>query len=188
MDLQAIQSRIRRALGRLAEDLPMRWTPASQLHLTLVFLGPASPERIDGLGTSLRKALRQREPARVEVGGLGCFPSVRPPRVLWLGVRPDAALLALRATLHRMAEADAIAPDGRAFFPHITLAKIRPAATSPATRPTLHAMLEATSRQGIALNREWRVSSVDLMASDPAPGGHRHAVIERFPLGHANPA
>ncbi|NUQ50966.1 MAG: RNA 2',3'-cyclic phosphodiesterase, partial [Phycisphaerae bacterium] len=69
---------------RLAGGL--RWSSADQLHVTLWFFGETANERIPELCAVLDEAARDLTPFDLALATLGCFPSIRAPRVLWCGV------------------------------------------------------------------------------------------------------
>lgn len=122
---------VRRSLAGLSvalgEALPaVRWVDASRLHLTLRFYGNLEPERFE----ALREALCSFTPGsafELQFCGLGAFPSLSRPRVLWVGVRePSGLLLTLRDRLQTLSARLGFAPEREAnFHPHITIGRIR---------------------------------------------------------------
>jgi RNA 2',3'-cyclic 3'-phosphodiesterase len=103
-------------------DAGLRWAPVAQHHLTLQFLGPVpdGPAVSDALRTSFRTV----EPFDVVLAGGGAFPVAGRASVLWLGVaQGSGALSALAAVVARATAAVGIAPEDRAYRPHVTLAR-----------------------------------------------------------------
>lgn len=118
---------VKAELGRLRVELPgVRWVPPSQLHLTLAFLGDVPGERLAGL--TGRLAAIKASSFRLRLGGLGCFPHRRNPRVLWVGVEPEPLLVSLAQRVRDGLAECGIALEERPFAPHITLARIRQSA------------------------------------------------------------
>lgn len=117
-DLAAAQSRLRRG------GHAVRWASVAGLHLTLQFLGEADP----GLAPALLAALA-RIPARdftLRLGGLGAFPSLDRPRVIWAGLAGDLGPLAeLQAAVVRATGPLGFIPEDRPFAPHLTLGRAR---------------------------------------------------------------
>jgi 2'-5' RNA ligase len=172
---------VREAIGRarreLAPRLPgWRWTRAEGVHVTVRFLGEVEDARLGELGPRWeRAALAATGPIPLDVSGLGCFPSTRRPRILWVGVAEDpdrGRMRALVAAAEREARAAGFAPEERGFRPHATLA--RAVGASAAAPP------EGTWPFG----RAW-IESLTLFRSDLAPGGARYTVLATFPLGGA---
>src|SRR5512139_3454593 len=88
-NIEQAQAELRRALP----DCNARWTRLEQFHLTLKFLGDVDATRVDALGEATRGACRGFTPLRLRVEGVGCFPDLRRPRVLWTGVRDETGQL-----------------------------------------------------------------------------------------------
>lgn len=118
---------LKRKLERLRMEIPgVRWVPAEQLHLTLVFLG-----EVDEATTAILTAqLAQIQTGAFELSpcGIGCFPDRRRPRVVWLGVKPEPKLLSLAQAVQQTVMAAGIILEERPFSPHLTLARLKPPA------------------------------------------------------------
>jgi 2'-5' RNA ligase len=103
-----------------------RWERIDKLHLTMKFLGDTDerlvPEVLDALGAAAAGVA----PFDLTVAGFGAFPSMRIPKVLWIGCEDASGALSL---LH--ARIDERLPDlgfqreGRPFHPHVTIARLR---------------------------------------------------------------
>jgi 2'-5' RNA ligase len=105
-----------------------RWTPTSDLHLTLRFLGAVPDDGVDALAGALA---RIAAPTFVlALAGVGVFPplaSRKAAHVLWAGIAPSPQLAALKATIDGALAPD---PEARPYSPHVTLARLKHA---PAT-------------------------------------------------------
>lgn len=113
------------------------WVPAKNLHVTLAFLGDVEADRVEAVGEAVAAA-GAHAPFAVELGGLGAFPSVARPSVLWVGVRAGTAeLSAIAADVQTRLEPLGFVPEARAYHPHVTLARVkRPgSALAPILRP-----------------------------------------------------
>ncbi|HPS56711.1 MAG TPA: RNA 2',3'-cyclic phosphodiesterase [Spirochaetota bacterium] len=101
-------------------------------HITLKFLGDTGLDRCDGLVAALDSSSR---PQKVEcvIKGLGCFPGIADPSVIWAGMEYDSRLM---EKLFLFAENAAVAagfpPEQRRFTPHLTLARVRRESMVPA--------------------------------------------------------
>ncbi len=114
----------RDALSALCGGLPeARWTPAEQLHLTLCFIGETDGSTF----LDIREALQDIEavPFALKLQGLGVFPPRREPRVVWAGVEPNPALMALQRKLTTCLRHCGVILEKRKFAPHITLARLQ---------------------------------------------------------------
>jgi 2'-5' RNA ligase len=118
-------------LGRIlrARDPTSRsaitWVRPDRLHLTLRFLGDVDDARAADLAARFGESLAT--PAfDIEVSGIGIFPEVGPPRVIWLGVSAGAgALHVLCGEVNARLEAWGFGRDDRPFLAHLTLGRVR---------------------------------------------------------------
>uniref|UniRef100_A0A831XML7 RNA 2',3'-cyclic phosphodiesterase n=1 Tax=Geobacter metallireducens TaxID=28232 RepID=A0A831XML7_GEOME len=101
----------------------VRWLPPEQLHLTLRFIGEAD----DAVDAEIRRGLAAitSPPFPVSLQGVGCFPSPRRPRVLWVGVSGGEPLVQLQHDVETAVVAAGLPPEERPFSPHITLARLK---------------------------------------------------------------
>ena len=102
-----------------------RWVRIEGAHVTLKFIGEASSEKADEIKAALACVLF---PASVPIHftGVGFFPNDRRPRVLWAGIEAGPELSALAAAVDKAMSSIGIAPETRAFSPHLTLARFDP--------------------------------------------------------------
>jgi 2'-5' RNA ligase len=112
-------------LGACAAVAPkFRWTSASNLHLTVRFIGSAELSLVEGIAARLSGC----PPAGFELmlGDAGTFKRGRLVRVVWLQVRSGAeAARELAAQVEVECVRAALAPEVRPFQPHLTLARAR---------------------------------------------------------------
>ena len=103
------------------DDSPdFRWQEDEQLHITLRFVGEVERPVADDLADALGQIRAERFSLRVH--GVGRFEQ-RSGGALWAGIEPKAPLAALAAKVERLCQAVGLAPERRAFHPHITLAR-----------------------------------------------------------------
>jgi 2'-5' RNA ligase len=166
-----------RALKAQGGGAAVRWTPLEQIHLTLRFLGNVPTEAVPEIAAALQRAGAGTVPFELRAEGLGCFPNVRRPRLIWVGLAGD--LVALRAL--QQAVARETAPWGeredREFLPHLTIGRIKDGQTAAAR-------LLAEALPGLAHQppTAWRVTQVDLMQSVLRPAGAAHSSLATVPL------
>jgi 2'-5' RNA ligase len=146
-------------------DLPVKWVQAASLHVTLKFLGDAAPDRADEIAAALDAAVGAARPFEVGLGGVGAFPSMARPRVVWLGVESHPALELLANDVEKALQAFGFEAELRPFQPHITLGRAKQGA-KPAAFGKLETLAGRVAYGGIA-----PVRSVDLMESELRPEG-----------------
>ncbi len=168
-----LPAKIKAAIGLLCTGLPgARWVPAEQLHLTLRFIGDLPPSLLTEVKGQL--AAVRAKPFPLQLEGLGLFPLVGRPRVLWVGLKKSDALLELRTEVDRALDHLDIPPDKKQFAPHLTLARL---ATIPA--PLLDAYLLT---HNLCRQPAFRVNSFRLYSSILRPEGAVHTCEAQYLL------
>ncbi|MCX7599664.1 MAG: RNA 2',3'-cyclic phosphodiesterase [Armatimonadetes bacterium] len=168
-------------LGRqISRVLPqvIKWVELENLHITLKFLGEVSAERVGEVTQVGRKVAEVGKPAELVLRGAGAFPSLRNPRVLWVGVSGDVDVLGQVADgLEELsAQAGLAAPEGRPFKPHLTIGRVRRGARIPDLSRTFAELAEAEVGRVT-------VEEFVLMRSHLSRHGPTYEVVERFVLG-----
>lgn len=147
----------------------LRWQNEDQLHLTLRFIGEIERPLAEDLATALG-AVRFK-PFELRLGGVGRF-ARRSGGALWAGVAPREPLAALAAKVDRACVTAGLAPERRAYHPHLTLARWN--GSEPALGPWL--------QQHAALRSEpWTVDVFTLFESHLGHAGAHHSVIADYP-------
>ena len=141
-----IPETVRDSLARLSRPLQQtspgaRWVRLEGAHLTLKFIGETPPDRAERIRSALAE-IQATGPIELCFAGLGFFPDVRRPRVLWAGIETDDALRALAAAIETQLEPLGIPREAREFQPHITLARF----DSPKGLDPLRAAVEKLGR------------------------------------------
>ena len=112
---------IRDLLIDAMDDSPtLRWVDEEQLHLTLRFVGEVERPLANDVAAALRPL--RFEPFDLRLAGAGRFDH-KGGGALWAGVEPKEKVAALAAKVERACQLAGIAPERRAFHPHITLAR-----------------------------------------------------------------
>lgn len=114
--------------AEIAEFLAVRpglaWADPEQMHLTLAFFASVPDRSLDRLAENLLDAGRSVPAFTCGLHGAGAFPHPDAAAVLWLGVEDGTDQLARLSRKARSAGSRAgAAPDGKAFHPHLTLAR-----------------------------------------------------------------
>ena len=176
-DVRNAAAQARKPLAAYADRF--RWVSPRQLHLTLQFLGDITTAQVAEAIEAARAAAAANAPFAVTFAGLGAFPSVAAPRVMWVGVTRGAEhLIALAESLARALRDRRLSLDPRPFAPHLTLARAR----GTGRPPDLRREAEAFDRVvlGDQFVREVIVVKSVLGASEPV-----HTVVAEARLGEA---
>ncbi|HEX8528213.1 RNA 2',3'-cyclic phosphodiesterase [Allosphingosinicella sp.] len=165
----AIRARLLAAMGGISGA---RWQTDDQLHLTLRFIGEVGPHLADDVHAALGSV---HHPAfELAIAGLGAFERRGQPETIWAGVAPQEPLRSLHKKIDQALARIGVEREGRAYLPHITLARLKPSAGPPA-----HLIEQA----GGLSSEPFAVDSFILYQSDLAPDGAVYSVVERYPLG-----
>lgn len=169
-NLAALAQRLR------AAGVKARWPRRENLHLTLRFLGDLTPERAAAVAAALAGTSRREAPLPLAVRGVGVFPNVRRPAVVWAGVHTDGdALTRVQAAAEAAAQAAGLPAEQKPFHPHVTVGRLRDP-RRPGRLPALLAAEEAF-RGG-----EFLAEAVVLCESELTPKGAVYTLVHSLPL------
>lgn len=148
----------------------VRWQDEEQLHLTLRFVGEVDRHCAEDLAAALQHV---RHPALdLSLRGIGCFQR-HGKGTLWAGVARQPALHALHKKVDQICRRAGIVPDGRAYHPHITLARF--SRDAGPYEPFLHDRAELASPA-------FHVDGFRLYESRLGSEGARYETVARYPL------
>ena len=103
-----------------------KWITENQMHLTLKFLGNIDGVKVQEISNAISDISNNFSSFTINLSKIGAFPSMNHPRVIWLGVDKGAeSLIKLDTEAGNSMERIGIAKEGRAFKPHLTLARIK---------------------------------------------------------------
>jgi RNA 2',3'-cyclic 3'-phosphodiesterase len=106
--------------------LKIRWVHPDNIHLTLKFLGDIKEADTEKVAKAVSESVTGYPPMSLAVKGIGVFPGIKNPRVLWLGISKQLDLLtALQRTLDEKLEAMGFPKEKRPFRGHLTLGRIK---------------------------------------------------------------
>lgn len=157
------------------------WVKPEAMHLTLRFLGDVREEEASTLSAILTAWYSGMAAPVLLVRGIGAFPSLKKPGILWAGVETlQGDLKALQHVAASGAGQIGIAPDARPFHPHITLARFkkRENSRSAAQHVTPYLAEGMTPEFG----NEFRASNVVLFSSTLTKNGPVYKILQEFPL------
>ena len=163
---------------RKSTDSLVRWVPPQNMHLTLKFLGDVSPNSLEFIKQMLRTEAENVSCFEIRLTGLGAFPNLKRPRVLYVGIQAPAALDALARGIESASRRLGYGPEERPFSAHLTLGRVR---------QNVNAMEQQQIRRAIEgtqvdLPGAARVDSVHLYKSDLNPGGSVYTRLYSAPL------
>lgn len=165
---------VQEAIGDVAGAL--RWTPATNIHATLHFLGEVPPVRAAALRAALAAPIAL-PPFEIEVDAVGAFPASGAPRVIWLDFTKGAdGVLAVHEELAARLIDAGVTPEARSLSPHLTVARV-PDRERARVKP-LRERLQQIGPMPIT----WTVAEVALFRSDLSGAVPRYDVLQETPL------
>jgi|SRR5882672_3360588 len=186
-----LDSEVREKITRFLEGVhgfadDARWVSSESLHITLKFIGEQKEEQVPAIIEHLRGV--SGNSIDIHFTGHGFFPTAKAPRVFWIGIQAGPELGELAASIDSALSELKIPPEGRAFSPHLTLARGGAGSGSPkwrkgdspnSTFAELQKRLAAMSDLdfGTMAAREF-----SLYRSQLSPGGPKYTKLQSFSL------
>ena len=127
----ALPPEVKETLGKLQDELKtaqadVKWVEPENIHLTLKFLGEIDEEQLQELSVILDGIGQKTKSFTLELAGIGAFPKIQFPRVIWVGAtkgNEEAAKIA--QVIEDESSKVGIPKEDRAFSSHITLGRVR---------------------------------------------------------------
>ena len=122
---------IREQIGNVSRELktsalPVRWVNTENMHLTILFLGNLDEDTIQGLKETATVVAKQFPALTIRLNGIGVFPHVRRPRVIWAGLDGDTERLSdLRDRLQKELKGLGLQQEKRPLRAHLTLGRFK---------------------------------------------------------------
>jgi RNA 2',3'-cyclic 3'-phosphodiesterase len=159
-------------------DVPIRWVPAENIHLTLMFLGDVSVKNLEMLKKVLQTEVSSQHSFEFSVGGVGAFPNTRHARVVWVGVEAPAELVNVQRGIEMAVSRLGYAREDRPFSAHLTLGRVSRNATSK----DIHLISEVLESTKVGFLGVAQVDSIHLLKSDLQSTGAVYSSIFSAPL------
>jgi 2'-5' RNA ligase len=160
-----------RLLGLIGGVQQARWQSDDQLHLTLRFIGEVERHQAEDVAAALGSV--RHGTFEIALSGVGSF-GRHGKGALWAGVKPHDELKPLHKKLDQALARVGIAPENRAYHPHITLARLGRQAGP--VEPFLERWAGLSSPA-------FAVHHICLYESRLGSEGASYTIIQRYPLG-----
>jgi 2'-5' RNA ligase len=153
------------------------WVNPEKIHLTLKFFGNIEESRIDLIVKSIEEPIRNTSPFSVIVKGVGAFPNLKNPRVVWMGLVDGKDILtSLQKKVESQLEKIGFQPEDRPFHPHLTLGRMK----SGRGKEDLMGRMEKHKEEEFGV---FPVERVVLFKSDLKPTGPIYTPLKEMKLG-----
>jgi len=176
-----LPNKVQKAIGSTMEKASegksgVRWVKPDHFHVTLHFLGEQEETVLPGLFKVLESAASSTPDFRLAYGGVGGFPDLKKPRVLFVPVlegKEDLERLASKITGNL--KKSGISADENEFYGHVTIGRVK--------------ILKGVSRIVRLLQEsvparltDMRSSGIALFQSRLTPEGSVYQVVKDFPF------
>jgi len=154
----------------------VRWVSRTNLHLTLRFLGNEAPlAQLATMATKLAIVAKETQPFSIIAEGIGGFPNLARPRVIWIGLKSDE-LIELAAEVRAAALRAGFGDEDYPYAPHLTIARVR----DPKRLTSLRAILKDAHQRNFGLSK---IASMALFRSVVGAAGPKYIELKRWNLG-----
>jgi len=171
-----------RRLSEIQQDLKkhglrIKWSRPENIHLTLKFLGDIYPDDVGPVCRVVDASVKGFTSISLCAVGVGFFPGIRRPRILWTGISGQTDLL---EKLHKAIDSGlsflGFAKDGRRFTGHLTLGRFK-------GRPDSEPLIDIMKTYADTVSDEFSVDAVSVYKSDLKPSGPIYTNLSSIRLG-----
>lgn len=173
----------KRELAKLQSELKksnadVKWVEPENVHLTLKFLGEVTDEYVIKVKEVLDKIASQFKPYEIMLSGIGAFPKLDYPRVIWVGI--EKGKIETKEIADKIEEELSkldFQKEDREFSAHLTIGRVR----SPKNKQTLKEKLQTLDCKLYTVNCTL-VSSINLYQSTLTPQGPLYTCLHKVNL------
>jgi 2'-5' RNA ligase len=176
-----LSSEIKLRLGEVQNKLKesgvdVKWVKPENIHLTLKFLGNVIELKLEPLVKEVGEVARKFSPFKIKFSGLGTFPNLKNPRVIWIGIEGEVKeLLKLKGEIEENLVKLEFASEGREFKPHLTLGRVK-------SFQNKGELSEAVSSLNIPRIGEMEVNKISIIKSELRREGPIYTVVGEIHL------
>jgi 2'-5' RNA ligase len=178
-DILRLMGEVQARLKVAAPPASVRWVHVAGIHLTLKFLGAVPASQLDMITSAMAAAARSVAPFTMTVGSAGCFPNLRQPRVIWIGIsEPTGRLNSLQRAVESTISPLGYPMEERGFQAHLTLGR----AARDVSPNDLKRLGEIVSAANVGTLGQAVVNEIVLVKSDLKPSGAEYSTLQRARL------
>ena len=114
---------VQNKLGNTGASLKL--VEPENLHITLHFLGNIPEDSIDTLREIITNCCSDTTPFTVHLKGVGAFPSIKYPRVIWIGITDSNNIKQIVDCLRTELSKHGFRKEEKPFHAHVTIARVK---------------------------------------------------------------
>ena len=159
-------------------DLPMRWTPKPNLHITLVFIGYVDNDEMYEIINIVKETAKRHNSFDINLERIILGPPHKPPKMVWVEGEKSEEIAELKNDLEEsLLESNNSGyrkQEIRAYRPHITLGRIQ---------HDEWRRLDFQPEIDEKFNFNFPIESIEVMQSDLKRNGAKYTILESIELG-----
>jgi RNA 2',3'-cyclic 3'-phosphodiesterase len=172
-------NRLRASAASVIENLQsvssgVKWERPEKLHITVKFLGSVDTDLLRKIAETLKPRLEQMDQFNITYAGLGAFPTIHNPRILWIGADGGRNIVELFSAVEQVCSSFNIPSEDRTFHAHVTIGRVK----NSRALNRLTAMVKSVTFEPIVA----RCSELCVMKSELHPSGSQYTVVQSIPL------
>jgi len=168
-------------MSRIIEKLSssnakVKWVEPENVHLTLKFLGNVEEERLPEVFEACERAVKDMRAIDLEMKALGCFPDVKSPRIVWLGIERGAeGVRKLQERVESELRAVGFPKEEKTFKAHLTIGRVK-------GKQGLSRLCRLLEEEKNFFVGSMRCEKISVMKSKTLPAGPVYSELKAIPL------
>ena len=163
--------------GIRSHGIKLRWVKPENIHLPLKFLGDIEKDNIEKIKEIIYDSVNAGDPISLFAKGVGFFPGIKRPRVVWVGVAGEIeSLIGLQKRLEEGLEHLGFEKAPRPFQGHLTVGRVK-------GRIDPKKLGDVIKKYDGFVSETFYAESVDFYKSELRPTGAVYTVLASVPLG-----
>jgi 2'-5' RNA ligase len=173
----SLQPPIEALINKLATSRAgVKWVAPHNIHVTLKFLGNVDENRLPDVYAACERAAVGSEPIDLEIKTLGCFPGLKRPRVVWVGIeKGQDAIKQLQKKVEQELARIGFPKEDRKFQAHLTIGRVKDQKAVGGLRPLIE------EEQNVVIG-SMRVEKFSVIKSKTLPTGPVYEELKAVPL------
>jgi len=174
---EAIKKSFAEIIDSLKKSGPdVKWVSDENIHITLQFLGETEESLVPDIKGALYKILAPYSSFYIKIADVGCFPSGKRPRVIWVGMEESQDLINLYKDISNEMVKFGYQKEERGFTPHVTIGRVK-------SNRNMGELLRRLEEFKVTDFPDFEVQNIRLMKSELKPAGAKHYSLAEIPFG-----
>lgn len=153
-----------------------RWVPFTNIHLTMKFIGDIHVDLVDKVSNIMAESAEGFSTISLYASGIGVFPGLHRPRVLWIGIDGEIdRLYRLQKTLDEKLSTIGIPTEKRPFQGHLTIGRAKEGMNMESLKESLRAFYDFQTRP-------FGINEMKLFQSELSPTGAVYSCMKSVVL------